>query len=271
VDESPLEGEEAPGGDAPDAGARKHRQPIAQSIGGVLFGFEQQVWRNVPPPHELVHHARPDAPVPAGDGGFLVIELPGAGPADHPSRPEEPHVPAAASPAPEPTTTPAAVDVALADLDAAAVFAVRVVQPMRDTDVGRLVDRWYPELGARIAAAGLEVAGPPYIRYRDFGGETADVELGFPVAGGAAERRLPREVELVPGEPGLTTLAGGRAAVGIHVGAYAGLHGTWREVEAWIAAHGLAVAGAPWESYVDNPDLVPPELLRTQVVMPVRA
>jgi hypothetical protein len=42
----------------------------------VLFGFEQQVWRNQPPPHELVHHARPDDPVPAGDGGFLRLELP---------------------------------------------------------------------------------------------------------------------------------------------------------------------------------------------------
>ena len=44
---------------------RKRKQPLGQSIGGVLFGFEQQVFRNQPPPHELVHHARPDDPVPA--------------------------------------------------------------------------------------------------------------------------------------------------------------------------------------------------------------
>lgn len=55
---------------------RKRRQPLGQTIGGVLFGFEQQVFRNVPPPHELVHHARPDDPIPAGDGSFLTIELP---------------------------------------------------------------------------------------------------------------------------------------------------------------------------------------------------
>jgi hypothetical protein len=52
------------------------KRPVGQSIGGVLFGFEQQVWRNQPPPHELVHHARPDDPVPADDGGFLTLELP---------------------------------------------------------------------------------------------------------------------------------------------------------------------------------------------------
>jgi hypothetical protein len=57
---------------------------VGQSIGGVLFGFEQQVLRNVPPPEELVRHARPDAPVPAGDGTMLTITLP-----DAPASPDE--------------------------------------------------------------------------------------------------------------------------------------------------------------------------------------
>ena len=45
-------------------------------MGGILFGFEQQVLRTTPPPHELVHQARPDAPVPSGDGTMLSITLP---------------------------------------------------------------------------------------------------------------------------------------------------------------------------------------------------
>ncbi len=54
----------------------RKKQPLGQTIGGVLFGFEQQVLRTTPPPQELVHHARPDAPVPAGDGGVITIEMP---------------------------------------------------------------------------------------------------------------------------------------------------------------------------------------------------
>jgi hypothetical protein len=54
----------------------KKQQPLGQTIGGVLFGFEQQVLRTMPPGQELVHHARPDDPVPAGDGGFVTIGLP---------------------------------------------------------------------------------------------------------------------------------------------------------------------------------------------------
>ena len=70
---------------------RKRRQPIGQTIGGVLFGFEQQVFRNQPPPHELVHRARPDDPVPAGDGTLVTFEVPGdAEPAGRPATRPEP-------------------------------------------------------------------------------------------------------------------------------------------------------------------------------------
>ena len=58
------------------SGSRKKRQSVAQTAGGVLFGFEQQLWRNSPPPEEVVHQARPDLPVPAGDGSYLTLELP---------------------------------------------------------------------------------------------------------------------------------------------------------------------------------------------------
>jgi hypothetical protein len=56
--------------------ARKRAQPLGQTIGGVLFGFEQQVFRNQPPPHELVHQARPDAAIPAGNGTMITIGMP---------------------------------------------------------------------------------------------------------------------------------------------------------------------------------------------------
>ena len=62
----------------------KRKQPLGQSIGGVLFGFEQQVFRTAPPPHELVHRARPDEPVPAGDGTLVTFELPQPVPAPDP-------------------------------------------------------------------------------------------------------------------------------------------------------------------------------------------
>jgi len=66
------------------SGSRKKRQSVAQTAGGIMFGFEQQVMRNAPPPEEVVYKARPDAPVPAGDGSFVTLELPEDPPTDDP-------------------------------------------------------------------------------------------------------------------------------------------------------------------------------------------
>ena len=71
----------------------KKKQPLGQTIGGVLFGFEQQVLRTMPPAQELVHHARPDDPLPAGDGGFVTIEMPDD---------ETPSIPSGLAPSPAP-------------------------------------------------------------------------------------------------------------------------------------------------------------------------
>jgi hypothetical protein len=50
---------------------------VAGTLGGALVGVEQQLWRDQPPPQELVHHARPDDPMPLNDGGRLVVIVPG--------------------------------------------------------------------------------------------------------------------------------------------------------------------------------------------------
>lgn len=60
------------------SGSRKKRQSVSQTVGGVVFGFEQQVWRDAPPPEEVVHKARPDAPIAGADGELLTLELPEA-------------------------------------------------------------------------------------------------------------------------------------------------------------------------------------------------
>jgi len=52
---------------------RKKRPAVGATIGGILVGFDQQVFKTVPPAVESVHHARPDAPVPSKDGGLVVI------------------------------------------------------------------------------------------------------------------------------------------------------------------------------------------------------
>lgn len=47
-----------------------------QTIGSVLAGFDQQVFRTTPPPHEQVKKGDRLPALPAEGGGTLSIELP---------------------------------------------------------------------------------------------------------------------------------------------------------------------------------------------------
>ena len=67
------------------------------------------------------------------------------------------------------------------------------------------------------------------------------------------------------------TIAGGRAAVLLHVGPYAELHRayTWLYRE-WLPASGEEPADRPCvEEYLNNPRLVPPSELRTEIWLPL--
>jgi effector-binding domain-containing protein len=55
----------------------------------------------------------------------------------------------------------------------------------------------------------------------------------------------------------------------VHAGPYDRLPGSYRVLQEWMTARGLVPAGAPWETYVDSPDTVPPEAIRTEVVFPI--
>ena len=57
--------------------AKKKEQSVGRSIGGILVGFDQQIFRTTPPTNELVAKGDPLAPVAAAGGGTMRVGLPG--------------------------------------------------------------------------------------------------------------------------------------------------------------------------------------------------
>jgi hypothetical protein len=55
----------------------KKRTPVGQTIGGIVAGIEQQIFRTTPPAQELVAKGAPLRPVAAAGGGTLTVGLPG--------------------------------------------------------------------------------------------------------------------------------------------------------------------------------------------------
>ena len=54
----------------------KKRPSVGQTIGGIIAGFDQQIFRTLPPADELVAKGAPLAPVAASGGGTLTVGLP---------------------------------------------------------------------------------------------------------------------------------------------------------------------------------------------------
>jgi effector-binding domain-containing protein len=114
----------------------------------------------------------------------------------------------------------------------------------------------FGEVMAVLAAEGLAPAGPPFARYvmTDDGW---DIEAGFPSS---------REVT-PHGRVHATTLPGGTALAVLHQGPYEDVAAAYHAAELWMAENDWTATGAPWEAYLDGPEVAEP---RTIVHLPAR-
>ena len=51
---------------------RRKKREAGVAIGAAMVGFEQAVFRRLPPPEQVVREHRPNSPVPSQDGEFLI-------------------------------------------------------------------------------------------------------------------------------------------------------------------------------------------------------
>lgn len=145
--------------------------------------------------------------------------------------------------------------------------AIRNVFPMGELDIGAVFDEYATRLVTYLEQNDVQPVGAPYARYREFGPDRADVEIGFPV-----DADLGDVSDLdANGVIGSSELPGGAVARLLHSGPYDGLAQTYQQIEAYLSDTGVAPSGAPWESYLVMPDAAggDPQLLQTEVNWPI--
>ncbi len=121
-------------------------------------------------------------------------------------------------------------------------------------EVGPFLGRAFEQVLGTLAREAVAVDGKPFARYDMVGGRFR-VEAGFP---------CPPDLAL-DGDVHTITLPGGTAAVTTHVGAYSDVAGAYQAIEQWFATSGHRPTGAPWETYLDGPEVPQP---RTTVTWP---
>ena len=121
-------------------------------------------------------------------------------------------------------------------------------------------DRSFGLLGEVLAAQSVQPIGPAFALYQGLPGETADLEVGFPVGDPVRPDRA-----VVAG-----SLPAGRVARLVHHGAFDDLGASWERLASWIAGQGVHPGPVFWEVYLTEPtpDMDPREL-RTELNWPV--
>lgn len=110
---------------------------------------------------------------------------------------------------------------------------------------------------------GLQMVGPPFVRYVEQSPAFVTVEAGVPLAA-VPEGAEPAD-GLAYGE-----LPAGTAVATVHTGPYESLGEAHTALDRWMAAHDATPAGGPWEIYLTDPGEVPdPADWRTEVVWPI--
>ncbi len=144
-------------------------------------------------------------------------------------------------------------DVELTDLQEQGAATVHGHVP--PAEIADFLGGAFDEVAKVALAQGVQVTGPPFARYGAVATETWEVEAGFPVGG-----QVTPEGRVEP-----STLLGGSTARALHRGDYSDLGAAYAAVESWMFQHGYATRGAPWESYLDDPQVEQP---RTEVCFP---
>ena len=123
--------------------------------------------------------------------------------------------------------------------------------------IAAFLGQTFGEIMAVLQGQHALVTGAPFGRYQaaDDGGWR--VEAGFPV------ENTPEP----EGRTQLTSLPGGPVARTVHLGDYGALGNAYQAVQNWLTDHGYQQRGAPWECYLDGPEVATP---RTEVFFPCR-
>ncbi len=122
-----------------------------------------------------------------------------------------------------------------------------------------LLGLWFGSIANHIDALGEEPAGAPFVAYYNMDAQDLDVEIGFPV-----NKELPGESEIQPGE-----IPGGPVMSCINIGPYEKMDNAYNAMAQRIEANGKQTTGTVYEFYYNAPDEVPPQELKTRIVMPL--
>ncbi len=124
-------------------------------------------------------------------------------------------------------------------------------------DIAHVLGEILPTVYQFVMESGIDIAGAPVCRYKEWTKEQATVEAGLPITGNARPE----------GEIILSSIPAGRYASVIHRGSYDTVDHAHQAIEKWLQRQGLTADADVFEIYLTDPDEQPdPAEWQTQVM-----
>ncbi|MDC0738091.1 GyrI-like domain-containing protein [Cognatishimia sp. SS12] len=130
--------------------------------------------------------------------------------------------------------------------------------PMNDGEaIAQSMGAAFAQAFAALGSAGITATSPPITVYTEMPGEKMTFRCGFFVSADDADKATEAAA--------CASIPAGDALYAQHVGPFSDLNQTHGAIWAHAKASGLASAMPVWEIYLDDPNEVEPEALRTEV------
>lgn len=155
------------------------------------------------------------------------------------------------------------LDITVDQREAIAILFVPGQAEADAASLGNALGEAYGTIAAVMQRRGLEQTGAPLAIARSWGEGGFKFDAGIPYSGNITEEQL----EDSPVQRGATSP--GRIIQAVHIGPYAGISESYQKMLAFMGAHGFQPASDPWESYVSDPTVTPPEEMITIISYPV--
>ncbi len=156
------------------------------------------------------------------------------------------------------------VEIVEMEVEAQAMFYVEESSELNSEVIGGKIGAAYGEIGGLLAANGIEMVGMPITITNSFSMK----EMSW-VFDCALRVESTDGVELTGRVKTGTTYAG-KVVRGTHVGSYEESVATYNAISKYMEEKGLTQEGRSWEEYIDDPEVVAPEELRTYIYFPVK-
>lgn len=150
-------------------------------------------------------------------------------------------------------------EVTVRELEPELLASVRVTAHM--DEMGQVMSREFGHVMAIMSRQGVKPTGGAVAVYHSFTPDTADLEIGFTVAGVMKE-----EDGVGPG-----MLPGGPVAFTVYVGVYDEIEPAYRAMQRYAEEKGFELQPVMWEKYLTGPE--EPDLSKhvTEIYWPLKA